>query len=344
MAFQNAVTNFTANLGSLECTQKNARGMDFMSMEDHLDMVGMSEVSLKGAESGQGGSNAPWSGIKQGQETEMKVGDSGRKMFVGKIVGMRHGHAKGRNSCTVRSMCPQAEMQGSRETKFWEDKSDGDIIKEVLGKYPMGSVEGGEGEEPYTMQRNESDFRFVRRLAAKHGLIVTTNEGKIDVKKPPSGGGGLDIPKENLINLDVSQSSKNIPKGVRVCGWDYKTKKKVEGFCGPDEIEGIGGGGSMASEGQNWGGEAFISDVHCDTQEKAKKIATAEMNRLARQGVQGRVTVQGNGEMFAGGIFKMSGQQGGFNAEALIVSARHRIHNKTGFVTECTFCSNTKPA
>lgn len=338
---QNTVPRFTANIGGTEVSQENPQGLEYLMVEDHLDMIGVTELSFKAGKEGQ----AQWGSFEIGQDIEIKVSGSSRKLFVGSITSMKHGHQKGTDAVTLKCMDPLAKVAASRETKTWEDMSDADVVNEILGKYGLaGTIDSTEGQSPYTFQRNESDFAFLRRLAARNGYLLTCNEGKVDFKKPQFSGGGAEISKDQLISLDYNQSTRQIPQNVKVIGWDYNTKQKVEGSAGAGDIQNIGGGqNSVQAGGQTWAGDAIISDVWVDSQEGAKRMAMAEMNRLARMGVQGRATLQGSGDLYAGGLMNLTQHKTGFNPEVLIVSSRHRIHNKTGFITEVTFCSNTMP-
>lgn len=340
MPMDNNAARYKVTVGGMTVTQDNPQGLEYLMVEDHLDMIGVAELSFKAGKDGQ----AQWSSFKVGTEVEVTVGNGSRKVFVGTVTSMKHAQAKGNPGLTLKCMDPLAKVAATRNTKTWEDKSDSDIASEILGQHGVaGVVDSTDGAPPkYTFQRNESDFNFIRRLAARNGYLVVANEGKVDFKKPQFSGSAHEVPKDKLINLDYNQNSRSIPQSVKVVGWDYATKQKIEGTASTGDIQGIGGGTNSAETG-GFAGEMVISDVQVSSQEDAKKMAVAELNRLARQGVQGKATVQGSGELYAGGLMNLSQHKTGFNPEVLIVSARHRVHNKTGFVTEVTFCSNTAP-
>lgn len=338
-----AAPTYRVDIGGIGALTHDApRGMDYTMVEDHVDMIGVAELSFK---AGDGtGDQADWSSFQMGADVQMSVGGSDRRVFVGTVVGMKHGHAKGRDTVTLKCMDPLAKVMASRSTQTFEGKTDADVVNEILSKYgAVGTIDATEGESPYTFQRNESDYHFLRRLAARNGYLLTANEGRIDFKKPQFDGGS-EITRDQIISLDYSQSTRQIPQSVRVIGWDYATKKKVEASAGVGDIEGIGSGQNLvAAGGQTWAGDATISDVWVSSQEAAKRMAAAEMNRLARMGVRGRATIQGNGALHAGVPAKFTDQKAGFNPDVFTVSSRHRVSNKSGFVTEVTFCGNTRP-
>ncbi|MEZ4321600.1 MAG: contractile injection system protein, VgrG/Pvc8 family [Myxococcota bacterium] len=339
-----AAPTYRVDIGGLgqAVTHDAPQGMDYTMVEDHIDMIGVAELSFK---AGDGrGEQADWSSFQMGADVEVTVGGSDRKVFVGTIVGLKHGHARGRDSLTLRCMDPLAKVMASRSTQTWEGKTDADVVNEILGKYgAVGLIDDTEGESPYTFQRNESDYHFLRRLAARNGYVLTANEGRIDFRKPQYDG-GHEVTRDQVISLDYEQSTRQIPQTVRVIGWDYLTKQKIEATAGAGDLEGIGGGQDLVSGGgQTFAGEATISDVWVASQEAAKRMAVAEMNRLARMGVRGRATVQGSGALHAGKPVRFVDQKAGFNPDVFSVSARHRVSNKAGFLTEVTFCGNTRP-
>jgi phage protein D len=336
----NNAARYRVTVGGLTCTQDNPQGLEYLMVEDHLDMIGVAEISFKAGS----GNQADWESFEIGTDVEVTVGNGSRKVFVGTVTSMKHGQTKGNPGLTLKCMDPLSKVAATRNTKTWEDKSDSDIVSEILGQHGVaGVVDSVDGTPPkYTFQRNESDFVFIRRLAARNGYLVMANEGKVDFKKPQFSGPSTEVPRDQLISLDYNQNSRSIPSSVKVVGWDYATKQKIEGTASSSDIQGIGSG-SNTTESGGFAGEMVISDVQVSSQEDAKKMAVSELNRLARQGVQGTATVQGSGDLYAGGRMDLSQHATGFNPEVLIVSARHRVHNKTGFVTEVTFCSNTAP-
>lgn len=322
-------------------TQQNPQGLELLRIEDNLEMIGRAEFTFKSA----GGTNAPWSSFKVGGAVEVKVGGGSRKMFVGKITEVNHGNASGSNNVTVVAMDPLHEAAATRKTRTWEDKKDSDIISEVLGSYTPGTVDPTDYVNPYVFQRNESDFAFMRRLAARNGYSLYANEGKIDFTKPQQSSGGLAVGREEVINFDYNQGSKKIPGSVRVVGWDYDTKEKVEGTATGGDIPKIGSGQICVGQGGGpWGSEEkVISEMQVSDQNAAKQMAIAELFRSSCEFLRGSMTVQGNSALHVGATVMVKDQQQGFNPEVLITSARHEVSNKTGLLSEITFCSNTIP-
>ena len=135
----------------------------------------------------------------------MSFGGDTFKVFKGTVSGLRHGYQQGRDTLTVLAMDPQGKLAASRETKIYEEMTDSDIATQVLGT-DEGQVDATSEKRPYTLQRNESNLEFVRRLAARNDFLVRAKEGKIDFVKAQYSNPPMEIQKDKLISLDYSFS------------------------------------------------------------------------------------------------------------------------------------------
>ena len=343
MISENQMARYTVTVGGNQVDQQEPDGLEYICVEDHVDMIGVCELTFAA------GKGTAWSSLAVGGPVDVKLGGDTRPVFVGTITSLRHGFKKGRATVTAVCMDPLVNLAASQRVFEWvkagEEKTDSDVVNEVLGQagVPIGTVDATTEMRKYIVQRNESDLTFVRRLAARNGFICMANSGKVDWKKPQYEGGLVEIPQHELITMDYQMNPRGIPTEITAYGWDYITKEKVEGTATAGDIDTIGGGENAVSSANVWQTPAFISDVWVNSQEGAKELAKAELNRRARNFLRGRATVQGNGSLYVGGLVGFSGHAPGFNANAFIISSRHRIFVRGGFTTELVFCSNTKP-
>lgn len=335
----NSTPKFKVIVAGQEVQQGNTEGLVYLSIEDHIDMIGVAQASFN-----IGGMD--WSGFKQGDEIEVQVGETSRKMFKGIITSLRHSWAKGNETITLVAMDPLVKMASSRVTKVYEEIADSDVVSAVISRAGCspGTVDSTQGTHKYIFQRNESDYNFIKRLAARNGFLVRANEGKIDFIKSQFSESPVEINQEFLMSLDYSMEPMNIPPEITVIGWDYVTKKKVEGTASAGDVANIGGGTSaVSSNGNIWSKPSYVSDVMVSSQSGAKDMAVSEINRLARRFLRGRAVVQGNAQIHVGSQITFKGMKTGFNPEVYVVSARHVVEPTRGFSTEINFCSNTVP-
>lgn len=335
---ENQTARYTVSAGGGEFTQDDPKGLQYIAVEDHVDMIGVCELTFE-----VGDDNAQWGSMEVGSDIEVKVGGDSRPLFKGSISGLRHAYQKGKNTLTVLAMDPLMKLQGTRETLTYLEQKHSDIASTVISRAGAspGVIDATSRVFPYVLQRNESDYKFLRRLAAENGYLLMANEGKIDFKKPQYSG-GTEIPKDQVISMDYSMSPRDVPSQITAIGWDYNAKQKVEGTATSGDVNPIGGGAN-AVDGTLFPGDAVISDIWVDDQDSAKELAASQLNRDARNFLKGRATIQGNGAMHAGGMIKFAGHPTGFNAEGYVLSSRHRVYVRGGFTTELVFNSNTYP-
>lgn len=335
---ENETPRYTVTTPAGECSQSDPKGLQFMAIEDHVDMIGMCELTFE-----IGDENASWGSMEVGGDVEVKVGGDNRPIFVGTITGARHAFQKGKNTLTVICMDPLHKLAATRETETYLEQKDSDVASTVIARAgaAVGTVDATSRVHPYIIQRNESDYTFLRRLAARNDYLLMANAGKIDFKKPQFSGGGTEIPKDKLISMDYSMNPRDVPSQVTAMGWDYATKSPIVGTASQGDINAIGGGSSPA--GQLFTGDAVVSDVWVDDQDAAKEMAAAQLNREARNFLRGRAVVQGDGSLHGGGMIKFAGHADGHNVEAFVISSRHKVYVRGGFTSELVFCSNTMP-
>lgn len=328
---------FVADIG-FDLTQSESQGLEELVVEDHIDMMGALRVTIN--EQG-----FDWSAINMGDGVSCGFGGSSDKTFGGYITAFRHFSVEaGMEFFQIIALDPKIKLAASRHTRVFEEMTDSDIVSAVLGEAGVesGTVDSTSATFKYVLQRNESDLRFLMRLAARNGYVLQGNfEGKVDFKKPQYSGGGLELEREKLKAFDYTVSSQNVPTEVTCYGWDYVAKEKVEGTA--SSVDTIGGGSDAVSEtGMIWDEPSWITDVWVDDQGVAQAMAEAHLNRMARQFVQGRAVIEGDGQIRAGVKVKFKGFATGFNPEVVVVGSKHVVAHGE-YTTEFWFEGNTKP-
>ena len=337
---RSSAAGFEVNLGGQRFYQANEEGgVQLVVVEDHVDMVDMCTLRMGGME------DQPQWNWQIGQDVTAKMGKGSKDLFAGQITSLDPGYqVEGISTMNIRCLDKMHILGRGRSTRFFEDMCDGDIVKKVAGEagVPVGDCESGTCGK-YTMQRNESNVGFLKRLAARNNFVLRMEDGKLTFKKANFGGGGFELKMgENLRSLRMSYNSVDQVQKVVCRGWDVMKKEPIVGEATTGDIQKIGGGQVGADVAAQFGSTtAYITDVPILSQDAAKAVAQAEMNRLARQFCRGSATIQGAEQVRAGTTVKISGLQQGINGEVFVVSSRHIISNRTGYTTEFSFCSTS---
>ena len=331
--------SFTVNCGGDTFDQTDPKGLEFISVEDHVKMIGMCELTFVA-----GRDESAWKSMTVGSDVEVWIGSETQRTFKGTISGLRHRFERGNNRLTVTAMDPLVKLACSRSTHVYKKKHHSFIATKVIerAKAIVGTVDLTPEVHPYTLQRNESDLRFLRRLAAQNHRVLMATDGKIDFKKPQTSGESIEIPKTRLIALDYAFTPREVPKQVTTIGWDFRKKQTVIGTATKDDLTHIGRG-DTAADGKLFSGDATISDVWVETQVQAKEFSESQLNASARNFLKGRATVEGDRTLRSGQMVHFVGHPKGFNAEAFVLSSRPRVRARGGYTTELVLCSNTYP-
>lgn len=332
--------SFEVKIGGTTIKQQDGKQLENMVVEDHVDMVESAIIRLGGAE-GQ-----PEWNVNIGDEVEIKTGEGNSVLFKGEVIGIEPSWSiDGLANLSVRALDKSHRLARGRKTRFFEKKKDSDIAQSVGSEAGL-QVDADATQEvhDYTLQRNESDLTFLKRLAARNNFQLAVDEGKLIFKKAATSGGATTVKMGgNLRSLRMAYNSMDQVKEVIVRGWDIREKKEIVGKATTGDIEAIGGGqvGSSVASGKFGDSTAYITDVPVSSQAQANELAKSELNRLARQFAKGSCTVEGSDKLRAGTVVKFEGLPNQHNGNFYIISSRHIVTPNSGYLTEISFCSNS---
>ena len=338
---KNEAVSYEVKVSGNTCTQDESKGLERLTVEDHQDKIGLCIMEFSSGE-------VDWSGIKEGDDVEVSVGGSTDKLFVGTVSSVRHSWKNDVEVIVVEAMDPLIKLAASTATKAYnvteQNQSDDQIVSSVLSDAGVdaGQIDSSSLKQ-YTLQLNESYLSFLKKLAGRNGYLLRAKDGKVDFVKPQGSDPAVEIPPEQLMNMNSSNDQSMIPKKVVVIGWDYFNKKVVKGECSSSSVAGVGSSGSKP-DSKTYSGTRFVTGVRVGSDSAAKSMAEGIMERAAKNRVQGRATIQGNGQISAGKKVKFTGQQKSQNPDVMVKSATHILEPKTGFRTQINFFGEGAPS
>lgn len=329
---------FKLTVDGREYTQADPGGVEFLSVEDHCDMIGVAEFTF------EGGHPVSLPAISLGADVEIEFEGGGGTLFAGHVIELRHSVRQGRNLLTVLAMDPLCKLAARRLVRAFENMTDSDIASTLFQECGVrsGTVDSTSKKHDYVLQRNESALHFLRRLAARNGFLLRAVEGKVDFAAPQFSDDPLVVAPHLLISLDYTISTQGIPRELTVYGWDYLEKKTVEATSKTGSQKPIGQGKMLGGSAGIWLEGSYISDVLVPTQDVATQLANAELDRMSRNFLRGRAVIPGCALYRAGQRVRFEGFEEGFQPDAFIVSSRHRVQPGTSYITEIAFCSNQR--
>jgi phage protein D len=335
---QSTAPGYEVTIGGTKFTQADPQGLEMLVFEDHVDMLDMLTIRVGGSE------EQPKWNFNIGDEIKVKLG-SGTQVFEGELVSMEPSYqVEGVSSISLRALDKMHRLGRGRKTRFWEKKKDSDVVSEVGAECGVSvDADATEETQPYTLQRNETNIAFVKRLAARNNYLARIVDGKLEFKKATFQGSSVAVKMgEGLRSMRMSFNSMDMVQKVVVRGWDITKKAEIVGQATTGDITAIGGGTKGADVAGKFGdATAYVTDVPVSSQAMANQVAKAELERLARQFCHGSLSVTGNDKIRAGTMVELSGLSQNVNGKVYVLATRHQISSRTGYTTEVMFCSNT---
>ena len=211
---KNEAVSYEVKVSGNTCTQDESKGLERLVVEDHQNKIGLCIMEFSSGE-------VDWSSIKEGDDVEVSVGGSTDKLFVGTVSSVRHSWKNDVEVIVVEAMDPLIKLAASTATKAYnvteQNQSDDQIVSSVLSDAGVdaGQIDSSSLKQ-YTLQLNESYLSFLKKLAGRNGYLLRAKDGKVDFVKPQGSDPAVEIPPEQLMNMNSSNDQSMIPNKVVV--------------------------------------------------------------------------------------------------------------------------------
>ncbi|TQV87434.1 type VI secretion system tip protein VgrG [Aliikangiella coralliicola] len=219
-------------------------------------------------------------------------------------------------------------MTGTRNSSYFSEMSDSDIIDEIAGTYSLDTeVEATEVTHPEMVQYNCTDWDFILTRAEANSQLVIAEDGTLKV-------GAADPGQEPVLNLnygstlmefEASMDARNQIPTSKGFSWDYSAQEIIEEE-GTDP--GLAEAGNLSASDLSQ-----VIEYEADNLRHSGKVVDQELkswsdakifrSRLAK--TLGRARCQGYGEVKPGTVVGFSGVGDRYNGNHLITAVRHQL-------------------
>jgi phage protein D len=274
-------------------------------------------------------------------EFELKASEPGSEnmqtLFKGKVCGVEPQYKGGGESrITVRAFCSLHQKLQGKKSKTFQDKTDKDIITEVLGQVDF---KGPEINHKHVTQDNQSDLDFARLRAARIGCHIWSENGSIKCKEPPLGEGEIaefkifdnQSAQAQMKSFSPRQTGAQVLESLEVRGWNPETKKEIvqRVKAKPSPL-----GGTEASAASK--GKAAQVTFNCDSpiwsDEEAKAMAEAKILEANLGFITAEAECMGNPTYLPSKVVKIDvNTKGGdrFDGKYYVMGATHKYVHGT---------------
>ncbi len=238
-------------------------------------------------------------------------------------------------------------MMKNEKYRSWNNKTDAQVIKEVVKKYPFKKlkIENTAVEYPQIRQEGESDFIFLKRLAQRNGYEYFA-ESETFTFRPP----GVEKQEKFVLKLGIDLLE-FIPKmsvaqqvsEVRVVGWNPEAKKEIVGRAKKEDIENVDRDGKTGAQTiQSICKEEIVKEVRASVQdnEEAKLLAKSILFDIAYSMVKAQCKAIGIPELRPGQVIQIEGVGDLFSRKYYVSNVTHEL-GSNGYDTNFTVKGNT---
>jgi Rhs element Vgr protein len=235
--------------------------------------------------------------------------------------------SNGGSTFTIECKDKAVKMTVGRHNKYYYNKKDSDIIKDLIGKYGLSAdVAATQQTHKEMVQYNCSDWDFVMARAEINGLIVAVDDGKVSVKKPDLGQEAVVKPRygATILEFEAEMDARLQLKETKAIAWKYAEQNIINAQGSADAAPEGNISPSKLAEVINLNTFELQHTGSLD-KEELKTWADAQMLKSRMAKIRGRVKFEGFAAVKPAKMVELLGVGDHFNGKALVGGVRHEI-------------------
>ncbi|MGY1776796.1 phage late control D family protein [Geodermatophilus sp. SYSU D00804] len=277
-----------------------------------------------------------------GSEVVVRMGDGDRAgaVFSGVVTGIE-AHYPGQRPPEIVFLAEDRlqDLRMTRRTRSFEDVTDADVIRQVVGGHGLSAVVDVTGPaHRHVAQLNQSDLALVRDRARLLGAELWIDGTTVHVAPRPRAGAPEVTLTYNgdLRELSVLADLARQRSDVVVSGWDVSAKDAITARAGPavvqDELGGDTAGVDLLDRVLGPRTETVVQTAPL-TPEEARARAEAVMRATARRFVTAHGRSEGDARLRVGTPVALAGLGPGFSGRYVLVEVEHTFDERLGYQT-----------
>jgi Rhs element Vgr protein len=286
-----------------------------------------------------------------GKKLTMLAGYHGetQQVFEGRVLNQRLMVRNGASWLEVECRDPSFAMTLVRRNRYFEDKTDADVISELIGEYSGAGVSAGDAatastQHPQLLQYQTSDWDFMIARLEVAGLVCFVDSGTIHTLKPSLDDAALAELSYGgtVLELDADLDARSQTGGVRAVAWDPAEQALAEATAADPGWTGSGNltaselsTASTRTEDLIWHGGSITTD-------ELQGWADGAMLRARLAATRGRVRFRGLSGVTPGKVLELSRFSDRFNGKVYVTGVRHEFTGNS-WITDAEFGMTREP-
>lgn len=218
----------------------------------------------------------------------------------------------------------------TRWNRYFSEKTDDSIIKEILGNYSSISptVDSTSVTHAESVQYYCSDWDFILSRADANGLIVIPDGKKVTICKPKvSESAVLTVTYgEDLIAFHGELLTSDPLPGLNAYGWDLAQQKAIKVSAATPSLNEQGDQTAASLSEAIGTNTQLIQTDSCSEETELQSWADSQLLRAGLSRIQGEIRFQGSSLAVPGCLIELAGLGKRFNGNAFIGGIEHLIH------------------
>jgi len=277
-----------------------------------------------------------------GAKVKIKLGykDAVEDVFAGEITSLMYElQSANNNTISIRGYDLLHKLNRGKKTVSFARKTEGDIISEIASAIQLSTdLTQMTHQQEFTLQKNMTDFDYIRALARRNNSIVWCDAGKMYVK--PVQGSLQEVAvlerDKTLIHTRLTTACQSLPTEVEVRGWDAGKFQTVTGSAKTSDITIKVGGNTLGlNKIKSDFGDSKMTyiDESIPDINTANKVALGLLTNLSFDYMTGTATTYGNNAIKAAALVKLEGVGDLYSGKYLVDSVKHHLNVFTGYRT-----------
>lgn len=259
-------------------------------------------------------------------------------VIAGKIAAVEPEFGPDEAVLTVRGYDVSHQLNRSPKNRAFQNMTYGDIARKVAQEAGLriGKVDPTGGPIDFVQQSNETDWRFLWRLAVSVDFVIAIENSALQFRKAATAPPGRPLALvwgQTLRQLRPRVSGVQQVDSVTVNGWDPKAKQAITANVNVGAGDGeIGLTRAAAASGLD-GGEVTVADHPVSTSAEAKALAEATAARVSNAYLEADGIADGDPRIKAGSRLSIDGVGRRFGGTYVVTAAQHVYRGTTGYET-----------
>src|SRR5262245_16019738 len=276
-----------------------------------------------------------------GGELEVKLAQDGslETVFQGEITAVElEANEETLPSLTVRGYARSHRLHRNRRNRSFLSMTDGDIVQQVAQEGGLSAeVDATTTTHDYVLQYEQTDWEFLKHLAARNGYELLVANRVLHFRKPQNDQeSGLEQKLwENLIGVRVKLSTAFQADEVVVRGWDFKAKQAIVGTASSGSLAPKIGEAKTGAQMAGVFGNAKLHVVNQPVadQTAADTLASAIYQELDGAFVEAEGSCVGDPRLKAGLTLKMEALGTRLSGTYYLTSVVHTVRADQDYTT-----------